>query len=320
MGFFNKKRLCLEIRLNKIRYVYGKYNKGSFIIDKIGQVSLNGYGGIVENEETYKAIQNILEVENIKEKHVYITISNPNIILRNSKLPYMNEKDMRMFLDNEGSKYLPAKTEESIIEYISLDKEYEENKVFLNTTIMSLPIKIKDKIIEDLKKVKLKLKVLDVYPNSILRFFKKTNINDYAVLDLNKRNLEFMIVSAEKIFMYSNVQIEEFSPSHKVEDFINSNGISEEEDFFEGIEKIIEYTKSYLNYFATRHFGKPLERVYIIGEITYIPNIVDYMEAQCGVKTELGMVALINKFSKMKDREYNTCEYANVLSLLLRGD
>ena len=114
--------------------------------------------------------------------------------------------------------------------------------------------------------------VFDVYPNSIRRIFESENNIDIAVIDLNFDNMNFCILEKGVPFMYSNITLNN-SPNYSqtnTKDLIN---IEDDIEFSTYIDEIIAYLKTYFNFFSSRHFGKSVDIIHIIGRISMINNI-----------------------------------------------
>ena len=120
--------------------------------------------------------------------------------------------------------------------------------------------------------------------------------------------------------MYSNITLNN-SPNYSqtnTKDLIN---IEDDIEFSTYIDEIIAYLKTYFNFFSSRHFGKSVDIIHIIGRISMINNIENIFKKTFNIECKTGLI-LEKSNSKYinSDFSYNNelTVYSSNIGLLLR--
>lgn len=317
-----------------MRYAQIRYNNNRRIIEirKYGSIQFSpGHteGGILcENEETVKVITNFIKREGITARNVYINISDPSIVVRIVKVPRMEYKDLKDYLDMEISQYLPVDFETNTYDYKVLNTIEEEGKLMMNLLLTSVSRELVQSYVRLFKAAGLNPRVIDVYPNSVARVFGVQDGKDTTIVDINGNSADFVILENGKLFMYSTVFIENSLSCSNPEETRVDMLLEEDKTFAAGMGEILNYIRTYMNFFSSRHFGKNVDTIYILGEPALIKNIDLYFSEMLQVEVKLGLPGIFSIDPKKDVSEYRRnlnidkimAMYSCNIGLALRGE
>lgn len=330
---FSDEKLCIDIRGRVMKYTQARYDrrKNSIEIKRYGSILfpkeyVDG-GTVSESEDTIKIIANFIKKEKITTKNVYINISDQSIVLRLVKVPQMSKRDLKDYLDMEISQYLPVDIKANIYDYKVLNTFEAEDKKMMDLLLTSVSRELILNYMQLFKKAGLNPLVVDVYPNSIARVFSGHEDGDIAVVDLNGNSIDFVILKEGKLFMYSNGLIEN--------EFVFSSGMSgrvdvllgEDETFAGAVNEVTNYVRTYMNFFSSRHFGKNIDKLYVLGELAMIKDIGEYFRSNLHVKVGVGLPSAFKvetgknmfDYNRKSNIDKSMSVYSCNLGLVLRG-
>ena len=327
-------KLCVDIRGKTMKYAQGHYNgnKKRIEIKKYGSIQFSqehtDNGLLCECEDTVRVISNFIRKERISAKTVYLNISDPSIVLRIVKVPFMSGRDLKDYLNLEISQYLPVDFNTNVFDYKVLETVEEDGKNMLNLLLTSVPRDIILNCTKLFKKAGLDLQAIDVYPNSISRVFCEQKNMDIAIVDINENAIDFVILKKGKLFMYSNILIENgFSLSVREEENIDLL-VEEDGMFAAALNEVVNYTRTYMNFFSSKHFGKGVDIVYLLGEVALIKGIGTYFSNMLQIEVGLGLPSQVFGIHPKKEsfgsiRNLNIDKkiamYSCNLGLIMRG-
>ena len=319
MGFFDEKPICFDIRQNFIKFIYGSRENSNIVVEKYGYVNLEDRhledGLINLNDETVKIMKNIMPKNNIQTNIAKVNLWHSAVSLRIVKIPYMPEADLELFMDAEIKRLLPQGLEDSVYDYKILEELDDGEKQFYSLMITSFPKKIKERLLNFFQRINLKLTALDVYPNTVGRVYSFNKKENVAIADINGNNLDFLIVNNGKIFMYSNILLDDFAGVGTKGDTEKINFLKDEMVLYEIMKPINSFISSYLNYFSSRRSGKQLDKMYLLGGISELENMDIHLTNRFGIVVERGLPSNI-KVPPEADMRH----YVGALGLLLRDD
>lgn len=286
--------LCVDIRGNTLKYIVAKNN------NRCKTVELSKHGSIVfpdiilDNynlKSKIKVIKNFLIKEEIMTKKVYINISSPSTVLRIVKIPFMKERDIGEHLKSEINQYIPVDIETTVVDYKILNTIEENGSKTLEVMIIAVPQQDVENCTEIFKEAGLNPLLIDLYPNVISKIFIDEN-KTIAVVDVNSNILDFEIIKDKKLFMYSNITLENDLKCEFKENIEIELAIANDPNFEEGLNQLIGYIKSYLNFYASRHHGAKVDLLYIFGEIALIKKIEEYFKDMLQIPSKNGLGGL----------------------------
>lgn len=222
-------------------------------------------------EENLLAIQNLMKDAKIKNRDIDVILNWDNVITRVIETAIMSKKELRNFIDNNIEEYFAVSMKEYSYDYeiLSIDKSGESKKMSIMLAAVQ-KIKLKE-ILDFFKFCSLNPKVINIYPNYILNLFVDESDKSLAVLDINNGKSTLTILDEGSIFLYSN---------------ISNDSYDEDEIEFREITENVEY---FLNFYAARHFGKKIDKIYILGEMYRNENLINVIKNQSSIETKSGL-------------------------------
>jgi len=123
---------------------------------------------------------------------------------------------------------------------------------------------------------------------------------DIAIVDLGTERVEFIILEKGLFFLYSDQEValeglnninsflspvpEEKAPLESEEIFTN-NSYSDLED---ALNPVLRTLGEFLTFFAARHYGKSIDKIFLTGELADLPSITELFETSLEVQTQQG--------------------------------
>lgn len=336
LSLFSSEKLYIDIRGRLMKFAQAKFDRrtGNVEIKKFGSIHFpadaSENGLLIDDVQTVKVVSNFIKKEKITARDVNINISDPSIVLRIVKLPLMPESDLRDYLDMEIGQYLPIDLETSVYDYKVLGQVEEDDRKLLSLILISVPKDLIRNYENIFRKAGLNPVAIDVYPNSIARVFAGEVEKDIAVVDINENAVDFVIMEKGKLFMYSNMTLENVFSFYGKEG-TKAERLAEEDGVFSStIFEITNYIRTYMNFFSSRHFGKNVDMIYILGELSLVENIDVYLSEMLQVEVVSGLPAsfrVVPKMSTYNLDEYKKNQYidkrfsiySGILGLVLRG-
>lgn len=115
-----------------------------------------------------------------------------------------------------------------------------------------------------------------------------------------------------------------FMFSEQRENFnLGENGIAQEQNELEDrLFPVFNALREFLNFFASRHFGKSVDQIFLTGECADYPGLEEIFERNTGIQTKVGFPNEWKpQFHKnLKDKEGQWMKYASLYGLAIRED
>ncbi|MEY7999867.1 hypothetical protein AB8U03_06610 [Clostridium sp. Mt-5] len=226
------------------------------------------------DEYNLNKIKDIREEFKLKNKKISIILNWDSIITRIIETPVMGKKELKSFIDNNIEEYFAVNINEYCFDYeiISLDKKH---KMWVMLVVAPM-VKIKQ-VLEFIKCCGLKADSIGIYPEYISNLFLDEFDSSAAVVDVNGNKSTLTILDEEKIFIYSNISSEDYRKDER-----NFTEVMENLDYF-------------LNFYSTRHFGKNVEKIYMLGEFYDNDVLNGLIESQTSIKPVVGLNPKVSK-------------------------
>lgn len=140
------------------------------------------HGRIEASTQLAEMIRRILKVNKIAGDHCALCLSGNDIIVRELKLPEMNQNQIMDNIKHELTSFLPLNHEEYCIDYKVLEFLPSQDGTAGKIRIMvaAVPNEIVNSYINTLKKAKLKVDYVDVIPNVAGKLAKRIMMNTSA--------------------------------------------------------------------------------------------------------------------------------------------
>lgn len=340
---FNK--LYMELDTDFIKYIYGKAAGSKASIKKAGSRAMpegTFVNGRVENKDVFINVLSEIKKElGIRSCSVNLSIRDGSIITRPLELPLSDEKDIEKHLDLEAEQYLPINKNNYQVSFRIMEKKREAEEPGSFLMIAAAATESVNSILECFDHCRLHPKVLDVYPNNIFRLLKEQGEDDIAVIDMGRRGINITITENRCFYMHSYLQFsmealldsyrracgmneQEFNNScyYKEFDFesINNDASAVEDGMSAVLSDVLGQVSRYLDYYNSRHFGKTVDRVYVIGEYGMLKGLKEIMSYSFRTAVTIGMKPV--KQIKEKDSspfKAALMSYCSLLGMMLRG-
>lgn len=204
-----------------------------------------------------------------------------DIIIREISLPKMDELELKNAVKFEASKYIPVLSNDYIVDYRLLNEIDNKLKVLL----VACPKVIVDGYISLAAKLKMKIKAIDIFPNSVIKainFFKYSSDVPIAVIDLGHSSTKVLIVEKGIYGFYREIPFGSQNVllllANKYDIDLNTadKGILEGnyevmhmDGFFESLLLEID---TVFNYYYT-HFRKEISCIYLSGGFSNVKGL-----------------------------------------------
>ncbi len=183
MDLFNKKTtISIEFCSDEVKVVEGRYNKKNIIIDKSFSIPVPDglyVDGVIKDMEQFSyVLQDGLSKNNVSRGEVYGVINSSNIIIREIRIPKVDESKIASILKYQLDIYLPVDPEGYVVQYIPLDIVAEEGVEKQNIMLVGVPKYMVETHLNLLNNLGLKPVVLDYAGNAIRKLISfSDNIN-----------------------------------------------------------------------------------------------------------------------------------------------
>ncbi len=303
----------IDIGSSSIKIVEMKKNSK---IHKLGfekiPEGLVNQGRIEASQPLADIIKDTMAKYKIKGTECSLCISGSELLVRELKLPEMNENQIMDNIKHEITSFLPLDHEEYCIDYKVLDYIESENNGSGKLSIMvaAVPNNLVESYINTLKKARLRVVYVDIIPNitgKIAKWIMSTNNMDVnhsnlCMIDFGARNTNIVILKNGNYFIHktvssggdyltaiiaekSNMDLIE-AEEYKVKNKFFTNSFQNElslhvRNFFDFLLTDIERT---LEFYKNRNNQKGVDQIYIMGGGSLLHGLPEYMEEHLSVK------------------------------------
>jgi type IV pilus assembly protein PilM len=329
LSLFSKKTtISIEFCSDEVKVVEGRYNKKNIAVDKCFSIpvpqGLYEDGVIKDVDEFMHIMQKGLSERHVNRGEVYGVINSSNIIIREIRIPKVEQKQISAILNYQLDEYLPVDPEGYVVQYIPLELVEEDGVEKQNIMLVGVPKYIVETHLNMLQNLGLKPVVLDYTGNAIsklIRFSDKINgIYDnnitIACVDLGHESTGLNITDKGQMSI-SRVVKAEISPL-VLETSIEPSYDDNDRDvavvsglktylavLLDGIDMVFRYHKS-------REAAKDIELVLIYGNYADVDGIEElmttYFDKPCVKLNVLDKVRFNGDLAK----------YANAIGALIR--
>ncbi|MDD2397523.1 MAG: pilus assembly protein PilM [Tissierellia bacterium] len=329
MGLFNKKMtISIEFRADEIRVVEGRYNKKNIIVNKCFTIPVSDglyEDGVIKDMEKFSyVLQKGLSKNNVSRGEVYGVINSSNIIIREIRLPKVEEKQIASILNYQLDEYLPVDPEGYVVQHIPLDIVEEDGVEKQNVMLIGVPKYMVETHLNLLQNLGLKPVALDYAGNAISKLIKYSDTingiydNDITIacVDLEQESTTLNITN-KGIMSISRVIKEEISPTVDETPFMTLDE-SDDQDvaIASGLRGkfavILDKIDMVFRYYNSRETDKDIELVLIYGNHSHVDGIEDLMSSYFDMPC-----VKLNVLDKVKFYG-DLAIYANAIGALIR--
>ncbi|MDF9409767.1 pilus assembly protein PilM [Pelotomaculum isophthalicicum JI] len=268
-------KLYLDMHGKVVRLVEGFSSKsGAVTIKKHGTVLFEGVDAFPPEPDFIPnnagILKSFVKEQNIRTKKVVLCLGQPGIIARAVKVPMMSPADLKTHMEMEISDYLPVSSEEYSFDYKVMSVFNEDDRDFFNVMAAAALIKHIEQCVAIVETAGFKPIAIDIFPNVMWKLFAD-KYRDTAVVDSGRDGTRLMLCHGEDLVLYTDIPYQ----------FENQG----EED----LSLLTREISGYLDFFASRHFGKTVDNIYVTGELSANQNMRLVLEGMLNIPVSPGL-------------------------------
>lgn len=321
--------LCISIQENTYKFAVCRYNKKKDKIEVSKAIQLDVPDEFAKSKEpagreaVAGLVRKALKNNGIKQKKYNLCISDKGIITRVVKLPNMEFKDLKNFMKLSIQQYFPIKPEEYLFDYKIQEINEKDEKAYYIVLLVAIPKITVEYFAGILLKCNLRPKLISIYSDVASDLFIKLVGNDCAVMDMTYNHTEFLMLEGKSLFINSIINFAVPKSEDGIDEQVHLKNLTVQ-DLGDDFTTAVETLKNYLNFFSTRHHGKSLEEVYLIGCGAVLIQAAEYIEETLNIKVITGNTEFTKKFLartmpiKMKSK-FHPERYFGCFGLLMGG-
>lgn len=242
--------------------------------------------GEYNKEENINLVKDYLRKKSVKNRKVSVILAQEGIITRLIESPVMKKKDIDSFISNNIADYFTLNIDDYFFDYMVVSLNELKEKRF-SILLVAVPKTRLIAISDFIKNCSLVLNTVTIYPACIANLFQnKRNINA-AVLDIGLPQSNITILEKGNVFLYSRITLEDYGNKAEV------------------YKEVLESIEYFLNFYSTRHFGKPVDIIYLTGENWSDINLQDLIKEKFGIDVKDGLKAKEFGISTRKSVDIN---------------
>jgi len=314
----------------------------------------------IQREPAFTQVEQLkrwLRKEKIPLKDLSIAVSCPGVITRMITLPLLSGKELSKLLTEQVDQYFTFNAVDYVIDYRVLTKFEEDGQKRQRVLLAALPKFQWEKWWSTWQMLGVKPQVVDLASDSLARLYSQLESDhlvkkrkkqdpaassvklDVAIVDLNQGRVEFVLLEQGIFFLYSDLGIDLTDLAEARDYGIDSRLANSAESLPEGglplslegekrkmveqaLTPIFHELTGFFNFFATRHFGKTVDRIYLTGEYADIPLLIELFEYYLEVPTQVGFPAGWRPYftRRLRNQRKDWMKYGSLYGLALRED
>lgn len=256
------------------------------------------------------ALKDWLKDNKVPLKKLDIALSCPGVITRMVTLPNLSEKDLEKLLTEQVDQYFTLNISDYVVDYRILERIREDEQERLRVLLVALPLTEWEKQWKLWEELGFAPKVTDFSADCLCRLYQRLSgwgdkdqlpALDLAIVDLGTDRVEFVLVEHGVFFLYSDMEIsledltlpdEGLKVPGEIQELANESTESStevyEKDLEDRLYPIFTTLSEFLNFFASRHYGKSVDQIFITGECADHPQLEELFEKNMGIRSKVG--------------------------------
>lgn len=302
-----KPMIGIDIGSSSIKMVQMKKNSriARFAMETLPDGIMN-QGRIEVASQLADIIKRTASKNKIKGSHCSLCISGNEMIVRELKLPEMNEEQIMDNIKHEITSFLPLSHDEYCIDYKILEyiPSQDETPGKLRIMVAAVPNSIVTTYINTLKKANLKVSYIDVVPNIAGKLAKwiimnnnlEDKIHNIGIVDFGSRSTNIILLKDGYYFIHKTISNGGDYLTAQIAEKLNMDYLEAEEfkkkvNFFDNStnDNASQYVKNYIDYllndiertvefFKNRNNQDGIDRIYIMGGGSMLKGLAKYMK------------------------------------------
>ena len=267
-----------------------------------------------------------LHKNRIPIKKLRLAVSCPGVITRMITLPLMSAQDLDKLLTEQVDQYFTLNTKDYVVDYRVLDRLIEDGQMRQRVLLAALPKYQWQALWSEWENIGFKPKVVDLAADGLARLYSQLTLNvksknsaeleaplDLAIVELSADRVEFILLEHGVFFLYSDLEVS-LKGLEQVETALTKAEIELT------LGNVLQSISEFFAFFAARHFGKSIDRIYLTGDYSNLPFLQEIFETNSEIVTQVGFPnAWSPRFSeKMSIHQKNGMKYGSLYGLALR--
>lgn len=338
----------LDIGTSSLKIVQMKKNNkvARWGVEPIPEGMIN-QGKIEVSTQLAEVIKSAVSKNKIKGNLCSLCLSGSDLIIRELRLPEMNQSQIMENIRHEITSFLPLNHEEYSIDYKVLEYMPSEGDVpgKLRIMVAAIPKNVVNAYISTLKKANLKVAYIDVVPNIAGKLSKwimmnhnmDESVHNIGIIDFGARTTNIIIIKDGNYFIHKTVANGgDYLTSHIADklnvDFTDAEIFKMKTNFFENNfqNNACEYVKNYVDYlitdiertiefFKNRNNQQGVDRIFIMGGASLLKGLPKYMKEHLNVEVSL-LSDVLQQFKKGNDYADKVAAFSQAIGATLREE
>ena len=327
-------------------------------LESFGEKALELAEGQLEEEPLNSArnsnsLKGWLQKNHVPVNKLRLAVSCPGVITRMITLPLMSVQDLDELLTLHVDQYFTLNISDYVVDYRVLERLIEDGEMRQRVLLAALPKYQWEKLWAEWEEIGFKPDVVDLAADGLARLYSQLALRgknqggtdevdsslDMAIIELNADRVEFILLEHGMFFLYSDLEValdglDQITIAVTAQE--GGNGGSEEQHDPElqtaklhdwaktevetALGSILHSATEFFNFFAARHFGKSIDRIYITGDYADLPFLSEIFEKNLEVLTQVGFPnAWRPSYSRRIQRlQKNGMKYGSLYGLAFR--
>lgn len=308
----------------------------------------------VKCETKAALLKDWLHKNRVPVKKLRLAVSCPGVITRMITLPLMSAQDLEVLLTEQVEQYFTLNISDYIVDYRVLEHFKEDGDIRQRVLLAALPKYQWETLWSEWNEIGFKPKVVDLATDGLARLYSQLALSakdknraelegslDLAIVELSADRVEFILLEHGIFFLYSDLEIS-LEGLHQIAIAVNASSQEHEDGQAEEMQNldlqtlklqtwakteseillgnVLQSVSEFFNFFAARHFGKSVDRIYLTGDYSDLPFMQEIFEKNLGVVTQVGFPnAWRPRFGRKVIRQKkNGMKYGSLYGLALR--
>ncbi|MGC7873704.1 pilus assembly protein PilM [Desulfosporosinus sp. SYSU MS00001] len=298
-------------------------------------------------------LKNWLDNNHVPISKLRLAVSCPGVITRMVTLPLLSSHDMNRLLTEQVEQYFTLNIADYVVDYRLLERFSEEGELRQRVLLAAIPRYQWEKLWTEWEEIGLRPKVVDLAADGLARLYSKLTSKevhkakveeetslDLAIVDLNPERAEFVLLEHGMFFLYSDIEVASDNLKNLRTALSRASeglgtGESEATNFdLQTVKQhactkgeieltlgnVLQSLAEFFSFFAARHFGKSIDRIYITGEYSDIPFLEEIFQSNLEIPTQAGFPnGWQPRFSrKAKTFQKSSMKYGSLYGLAMR--
>ncbi len=296
-----------------------------------------------------------LRANRVPLNRLRVAVSCPGVITRMITLPIMSVQDLDKLLTLHVDQYFTINISDYVVDYRVLERLIEDGEKRQKVLLAALPKYQWEALWSEWKDIGFKPKVVDLAADGLARLYSRLTpkgrsktttaeleaTHDIAIIELSADRVEFILLEHGVFFLYSDLEVslddlDQVATAVKRASQELGHGKRRRADSPDlqtarlqawakaeieiTLSDVLKSVAEFFGFFAARHFGKAIDRIYLTGEYSDLPFIQDIFESNLDIPTQVGFPdAWRPSFSRrIRTLQKNEMKYGSLYGLALR--